>query len=98
MRAPQDEANEPGPKAHHRIDGNSQEPSMILDSMSLKGKSAIITGAGRGIGRGVAQAYAEAGADLVLVSRTVEQAEEAATELRHLGVVAFGRFCGIDAF
>jgi len=61
---------------------------MILDRMSLKGKSAVITGAGRGIGRGVAQAFAEAGADLVLVSRTAEQVEEAATELRQLGVGA----------
>ena len=58
---------------------------MILDRMSLKEKSAIITGAGRGIGRGVARSYAEAGADLVLVSRTGEQVEEAAEEMRQLG-------------
>ncbi|MFH1570157.1 MAG: glucose 1-dehydrogenase, partial [Gemmatimonadota bacterium] len=60
----------------------------ILDRMGLKGKAALITGAGRGIGRGVARAYAEAGADLALVSRTKEQVEEAAAECQDLGVQA----------
>jgi len=61
---------------------------MILDRMHLKGKTAMVTGAGRGIGREVAQAYAEAGTDVVLLSRTLKQVEEAAEQARSLGVKA----------
>ena len=60
----------------------------ILERMNLKGKTAIVTGAGRGIGRGVARAFAEAGADLGLASRTTAEIEEAAEEARSLGVRA----------
>ena len=56
--------------------------------MTLSGKSAIITGAGKGIGRGIARAYANEGANLVLVSRTLAQVEEAAEEARAAGAEA----------
>jgi 2-deoxy-D-gluconate 3-dehydrogenase len=65
--------------------------------MQLQGKTAIVTGAGRGIGRGVAQAYAEAGANLVLVSRTQEQVDEAAAEAKKLGVDAVGMSADIGS-
>ena len=42
----------------------------------LHGKVALVTGAGRGLGRGMALALAEAGADVVAVSRSVDQLEE----------------------
>jgi len=42
----------------------------------LDGKSAIVTGAGRGIGRDIAIAMAEAGCNVALVSRTQGQLEE----------------------
>ena len=61
---------------------------MILDSMNLAGKVAVVTGAGRGIGRRVAIAYAEAGADVALVSRTLEEVEKVAGQIRALGVRA----------
>ena len=38
----------------------------VLDSFKLKGKTAVITGSGRGLGRAMAEALAEAGANLVL--------------------------------
>ncbi len=40
---------------------------MILDKFKLNGKTAIVTGASRGLGHGMAIGLAEAGADLVLV-------------------------------
>ena len=37
--------------------------------MKLKNKTALITGASKGIGRSVALAYAHEGADVILVAR-----------------------------
>jgi len=42
---------------------------MILDSFSLKGKVAIVTGSNTGLGQGISKAYVEAGAKVVGVSR-----------------------------
>jgi NAD(P)-dependent dehydrogenase (short-subunit alcohol dehydrogenase family) len=58
---------------------------MILDSFSLDGKVAIITGAGRGLGRAMALRFANCGADVVAASRTVSQLEETAQGVRKLG-------------
>lgn len=38
---------------------------MILDSFSLEGKKAVVTGCGTGIGQGMAIALADVGADIV---------------------------------
>lgn len=43
---------------------------------SLTGKTAVVTGAGRGIGRAIAIGLAQAGAQVVLVSRTEAQLKE----------------------
>jgi len=43
--------------------------SSVLDLFSLKGRTALITGATRGIGQSLALALAEAGADVVLIQR-----------------------------
>jgi NAD(P)-dependent dehydrogenase (short-subunit alcohol dehydrogenase family) len=53
--------------------------------MSIQGKVAIITGAGRGIGRATALHFAQAGALVVLFSRTSETLETAAEEIRLAG-------------
>lgn len=52
---------------------------------SLDGRTALVTGAGRGIGRGCALALAEAGADVVVVSRSPDDLEALAGEVRGLG-------------
>ncbi len=51
----------------------------------LDNQIAVITGAGRGIGRAIALKFAAAGADIVCVSRTAENAEKVAQEVRALG-------------
>lgn len=51
----------------------------------LENKIAVVTGAGRGIGRAIALKFAGAGADIVVVSRTVENSEKVANEIRALG-------------
>ena len=53
--------------------------------IDLKGKVAVVTGAGRGIGKASALALAEAGADVVLASRTSSQLEEVAELVRSKG-------------
>ena len=51
----------------------------------LDGKTALVTGAGRGIGRAVALALAGAGAELVLNSRTPAELEAVAAEIAGSG-------------
>ncbi|WP_040948619.1 3-oxoacyl-[acyl-carrier-protein] reductase [Gorillibacterium massiliense] len=52
----------------------------------LKGKTAIVTGASRGIGRAIAIALAEAGADVVVnYSGSVDAAKETAARVEALG-------------
>lgn len=48
---------------------------------NLKGKTAIITGAGRGIGRATAIAFAKEGINLGLIGRTGENLEKVAEEV-----------------
>ena len=51
----------------------------------LANQIAVVTGAGRGIGRAIALKLAAEGADVVCVSRTAENSEKVAGEVRALG-------------
>ena len=51
----------------------------------LANQIAVVTGAGRGIGRAIALRFAAEGADVACVSRTAENAEKVAGEIRSLG-------------
>ena len=56
---------------------------MILDSFKLTGKTAIVTGASRGLGQAMAIGLAEAGADLALVASS--STDDTARSIRNLG-------------
>lgn len=47
----------------------------------LTGKTALITGGGRGIGKSIATALAEAGADIIVASRTEAELKEVCSEI-----------------
>jgi NAD(P)-dependent dehydrogenase (short-subunit alcohol dehydrogenase family) len=51
----------------------------------LEGRTAFVTGAGRGIGRACAIALAQAGAEVWLAARTRDEVEAAAAEIRGAG-------------
>ena len=56
--------------------------------MRLKGKTALISGAGRNNGKAIALAFAREGADLILVARTTDEVKQAAKECEGLGAHA----------
>jgi NAD(P)-dependent dehydrogenase (short-subunit alcohol dehydrogenase family) len=66
-----------------------------MNLFDLSGKTAIVTGGGKGIGRQMAQGLAEAGANLVLCARKAERCEQTAAELEELGVKALGLGCDV---
>lgn len=53
----------------------------ILDQFQLEGKTAIITGASKGIGAAIAHALAEAGANVVVSSRNQEAVDAVAHQI-----------------
>lgn len=55
-------------------------------SQSLQGKTAIITGAGKGIGRATAIALAKEGVHLGLLARTEADLQKVADEVKHEGI------------
>jgi NAD(P)-dependent dehydrogenase (short-subunit alcohol dehydrogenase family) len=57
----------------------------ILDSFSLDGKVAIITGASSGLGVAFAKGFAEAGADVAICARRVDRLEETRQAIEAMG-------------
>ena len=53
--------------------------------IDLDGKTALVTGAGRGLGKAIALGLSQAGAKVALAARTTEQLEEAAHEISKAG-------------
>jgi NAD(P)-dependent dehydrogenase (short-subunit alcohol dehydrogenase family) len=54
----------------------------VLDLFRLDGRRALVTGGTKGLGRVIATALAQAGADVVVVSRTASECDEAAGAIR----------------
>jgi len=57
-------------------------------SASLRGKSVIVTGGSKGIGKGIATVFARHGAKVLIVARTLKDAEATAHELTKAGGTA----------
>ena len=72
-------------QADSRIDFASAAADNSAPMSSLNGQVAVVTGAGRGIGRAIALKFAAEGADIVCVSRTQENSDKVAAEVRALG-------------
>ena len=58
---------------------------MAAGRFNLDGRTAVVTGAGRGIGKAIALALAEVGADVALLSRTITELEAVRGEIDALG-------------
>jgi 2-deoxy-D-gluconate 3-dehydrogenase len=61
----------------------------VLDAFFLDGKTALVTGASRGLGRALAIALAEAGADVVCASSRPDGARATADCIRSMGRTAW---------
>jgi NAD(P)-dependent dehydrogenase (short-subunit alcohol dehydrogenase family) len=66
-----------------------------MSLFDLSGRTAIVTGGGKGIGRQMAEGLAQAGADIVLCARNAERCEQTAAELKELGVKTLGLGCDV---
>ncbi len=63
--------------------------------LQLKGKTAVVTGATRGIGRAIAECFADEGANVAICARNADQVAETARALEAKGVKAFGQVVDI---
>ncbi len=66
-----------------------------LDLFRLDGKTAIVTGGGRGLGRYMAEALSDAGANVALCSRKIEPLEEVREEIEARGGKALAVACDV---
>ena len=67
----------------------------VLDIFRLDGKTAIVTGGGRGLGAFIAETYAQLGANVVVCSRDIEACEEMRKKLQSYGVDALAFRCDV---
>ena len=67
----------------------------IRELFDLSGKTAIVTGASRGIGKEMAEGLAEAGASLMLCARRAEWLDETVEQFRARGFTVEGMLCDV---
>lgn len=66
------------------------EPQAFETLLSLKGRSAVVTGGSRGLGKAIVRRLAQAGAAVVFTGRGREALESAESELKAAGAQALG--------
>ena len=67
----------------------------VASRFRLDGRTALVNGAGRGIGRACAIALAQAGAEVLLLSRTAKELEQAVSEIESTGGRAEAIVCDV---
>lgn len=67
----------------------------VQDLFNLSGKTALVTGGGRGLGEQIAIGLAEAGADVVVCSRKKEACDEVAEKIHELGRKSISIACDV---
>ena len=71
---------------------------MFLKNYNLKNKTAVVTGAGKGLGRACAIALAEAGANLIIISRTKKDLDEVSRKIKKLRSECKSYVCDITNY
>ena len=71
---------------------------MFLKKYNLKNKTAVVTGAGKGIGRACAIALAEAGANLIIISRTKKDLDQVSKVIKKFRVKCNSYVCDITNY
>jgi NAD(P)-dependent dehydrogenase (short-subunit alcohol dehydrogenase family) len=71
---------------------------MFLKNYNLKNKTAVVTGAGKGLGRACAIALAEAGANLIIISRTKKDLDEVSKVIKKLKSKCKSYVCDITNY
>lgn len=69
--------------------------SDVAARFRLEGRTALVSGAGRGIGRSIALALAQAGAEVLLMARSRGEIEQAAAQIRESGGQARALVCDV---
>ncbi len=67
----------------------------VKELFNLSGKTALVTGGGRGLGEQIAEGFAEAGANVVVCSRKEENCQEVSEKLRKIGVKTLAFKCDV---
>ena len=68
----------------------------VQELFNLQGKTAIVTGGGRGLGEQIATVYANAGANVVVCSRNEEACQEVSERLKEKGVRSLAFKCDVS--
>jgi NAD(P)-dependent dehydrogenase (short-subunit alcohol dehydrogenase family) len=67
----------------------------VQELLSLKGKTALVTGGSRGLGLQMAEALGEMGAKVAITARKKDELDEAISQLKKMGVEAKAYVCDI---